>query len=279
MPLSSLSYLNAIESQIAASAAAAVGLAVHDLQMGDELLVRADDSFHAASTFKLCVMMEAYHQAQTGPLPLDERLAVRNEFSSIVDGSPFSLSARDDGETGLYEHLGESLPLRDLVRRMITRSSNLATNLLVERLGAERINAYMLALGAQGLLVRRGVEDNKAFALGLNNAATARGLMQILVRLAEGQVVSPQASEEMIAILKEQHFNEGIPAGLPAGVPVAHKTGWNDKLYHDAAIVFPPGRRPYVLAVLTRGLAEDQEAPALVAALSRSIYDCLTARP
>jgi len=279
MPLSSASFLNAIERLIAGSGAAAVSLAVHDLRTGDELLLRADESFHAASTFKVCVMMEAYHQAQAGMLSLEERLAVRNEFPSLADGSPFSLSVDDDGETDLYGHLGESLPLRDLVRRMIISSSNLATNLLVERLGAERINAFMLALGVQGLMVRRGVEDNKAYALGLNNTATAGGLMQVLVRLAERKVVSAQASDEMIDILKQQYYNEGIPAGLPKHVVVAHKTGWNDKLYHDAAIVFPHGRPPYVLVVMTRGLPEEKEAPALVASLAGTIQARLAAKP
>jgi beta-lactamase class A len=278
MPLSSPPFLNAIQNLIAGSAAAALGLAVHDLQTGDELLLRADDAFHAASTFKVCVMMEAYHQAQGGTLSLEERLPVRNEFRSLVDGSPFSLTVEDDGETDLYRHLGECLPLSDLVRRMIIRSSNLATNLLVEKLGAERITAFMLALGAPGLLVRRGVEDNKAYALGLNNTATARSLMHILVRLAERTVVSRPASDEMIAILKQQYYNEGIPAGLPAGTVVAHKTGWNDKLYHDAAIVFPKRRRPYVLVAMTRGLAEDGAGPALVAALAGTIHTNLTSR-
>jgi beta-lactamase class A len=278
MPILSSPKLKALQDLIAGSGAAAVGLAVHDLKTGDELLLRADETFHAASTFKVCVMMEAYHQSQEGMLALDERLPVRNEFRSLADGSPFSLTAADDGESDLYAHLGESLPLRDLVGRMITRSSNLATNLLVERLGAERITAFMLALGVQGLLVRRGVEDSKAYALGLNNTATPRGLMQVLVRLAERTVVSPQASDEMIAILRQQYYNEGIPAGLPAGVPVGHKTGWNAQLYHDAAIVFPKRRPPYVLVVMTRGLAEDKEAPALAAALARAVHAGLTAR-
>jgi beta-lactamase class A len=76
----------------------------------------------------------------------------------------------------------------------------------------------------------------------------------------------------MIAILKQQRFNEGIPAKLPLGVDVAHKTGWTEKLYHDAGIVYPPGREPYVLVVMTRGLVELDEAPALVAEISDIIF-------
>ena len=102
--------------------------------------------------------------------------------------------------------------------------------------------------------------------------------MQVLVRLEKRSVVSPAASDEMIAILlQQQHFNEGIPAKLPVGVCVAHKTGWNDKLYHDAAIVYPPDRAPYVEVIMTSGLSETSEAPALVAALSAEIYHQLVA--
>jgi beta-lactamase class A len=155
---------------------------------------------------------------------------------------------------------------------MIISSSNLAANLLIEKVGAQRVTRFMQSLGANDLLIRRGPEDNKAHALGLNNSATARSLMQILVRLARRSVVSPQASDEMIAILLQQQFNEGIPAQLPAEVRVAHKTGWNDKLYHDAAIVYPPRHTPYIVVILTSGLSEKEEAPALVYALSAAIY-------
>ncbi len=134
----------------------------------------------------------------------------------------------------------------------------------------------MQELGTNDLVILRGPEDNKAYALGLNNSATARSLMQVLVRLAKRSVVSPEASDEMIAILRQQHYNEGIPARLPEGASVAHKTGWNERIYHDAAIVFPPRHTPYVLVIMTRGLSETREGPALVSALSRAIYDQLT---
>ena len=199
-------------------------------------------------------------------------MPVKNSFLSLADRSEFSLSPDDDSETELYRHIGEQLSIRDLTRRMIVSSSNLATNLLIEKVGAERVTRFMQALGTNDLVIRRGLEDKKAYALGMNNSATARSLMQVLVRLAKRSVVSPAASDEMIAILLQQHYNEGIPAQLPAGVSVAHKTGWIDKVYHDAAIVYPPQHTPYVVVILTSGLSEKDEAPALVAALSAAIY-------
>jgi len=261
--------------RLLAGTSAEVGLAFHDLATGKQILIHPDLPFHPASTIKVCVMMEAFHQAANGEFSLDDSLPVKNKFHSVADGSFFSLSAEDDGETDLYHHIHRRLPLRDLIVRMIVRSSNLATNLIIEKIGGRRVTQFMYELGVPDLLVLRGPEDNRAFAMGMNNSATARGLMHILIELAEGRVVSQAASDEMIAILKQQRFNEGIPAKLPLGVDVAHKTGWNEKLYHDAAIVYPPARDPYVLVILTRGLPEFDEAPALVAELSYNIYHSL----
>ena len=142
---------------------------------------------------------------------------VKNSFVSIADQSEFRVSAQDDSETDLYEHIGEQLSLRELIRRMIVYSSNLATNLLIQKVEASRVTQFMQELGTKDLIIKRGPEDNKAYALGMNNSATARSLMQVLVCLAKRTAVSPQASDEMIAILLQQHYNEGIPAQLLRG--------------------------------------------------------------
>jgi beta-lactamase class A len=249
-----------------------ISLAICDLSTGYQILVKPDLPFHPASTIKLAVLMEVYHQASQGDFSLDDLLPVKNSFLSLVDQSEYSLLPEDDSDTDLYGQIGEQQSMRELARRMIVSSSNLATNLLVEKVGAERVTQYMQALGTKDLVLLRGLEDKKAYQLGLNNSATARSLMQVLVRLAKRGVVSPAASDEMIAILRQQHFNEGIPAQLPPGVSVAHKTGWIDKIYHDAAIVYPPQHAPYVIVILTSGLSEKNAAPALVAALSSAIY-------
>jgi beta-lactamase class A len=249
-----------------------VAVAFRDLETGDEVLVRADEPFHAASTMKVPVMMEVFRQAEAGTLGLDDRIRLRNDFASLVGGERFALDPADDSETGLYRHLGEERAVRELVRLMITESSNLATNLLVERVTAARTSELMERLGAKEVRVLRGVEDSPAYARGLNNTTTARGLMKILTRLAEREVVSRKASEEMIAILRDQKFAEGIPAGLPAGVKVAHKTGSFTGVYHDAAIVEPPRDEPFVLVVLTRGIRDEKQAHKLVADIARAVY-------
>ncbi len=262
-----------LEKQIAAHQAVNVGLAARHLKSGKEILIQPDLSFHPASTFKTCVMMEVFHQAGQGRFSLDDELAVTNDFSSIADGSSYSLSMEEDAEKDLYTRLGSSIPIRDLVCRMITMSSNLATNILIERVTPEKTSAFMHELGAGGLVIRRGVMDRKAFQRGLNNAVTARGLMQLHEKLEKREVVSTQASEKMIEILSGQQFNEMIPAQLPPGLRVAHKTGWDENLYHDAGIVYPPDGSPLVLVILTNGMNDEKQAHRLVATLAKIVYD------
>jgi len=266
--------ITATLDQLIQQSGAQVGIAAHHLATGEEILIQPDISFHPASTFKVCVMIEVFHQARQGLFSLDDAMLVKNEFSSIVvGGSPYSLFAKDDSETELYEHIGESLPMREIIFRMITVSSNLATNLLIEHVTPERTTKFMRELGTNDVIVRRGVEDNQAFRLGLNNAASARGLMQILLKLARGEVISQRDSDEMLEILLQQKFNEMIPAQLPKDVRVAHKTGWTGKYYHDVGIVYPPDGNAFVLAIMTNGIEKEEDAHSFIASLGRKVYD------
>ena len=250
-----------------------VEVAFRDLESGETCLIRADEPIHPASTMKVPVMLEVYRQSGEGKFGLDDKIQIKATFASIVDGSPFTLDPKDDSELTLYRRVGEEATIRELVRLMIAESSNLATNLLVERVGAASTTAFMKELGADGLKVLRGVEDGQAFAKGLNNVGTARGLMVVLARLVEGTAVSKQASDEMLGVLRGQKFREGIPAGLPEGVRVAHKTGSITAGYHDAGVVEIPGRKPFVLVVLTRGIEDEPRAHKLVAEIARACYE------
>ena len=264
-----------LETLIANSGAETVGVAVYDLHTKQTLFINDKVSLHAASTMKVPVMMELFRQAAAKQLNLDAPLMVKNEFASIVDGSPYQLNASDDSDDLMYQKLGQPMTIRALIERMIVRSSNLATNLLIEKAKAENVMKLMRQLGANDIQVRRGVEDNQAFRAGLNNTTTAFDLMILLRALAEKKVAKARACKEMLAILQKQEFNEGIPAGLPAGTKVAHKTGSITKIYHDAGIVYPPQRKPYILVVLTRGFAEEKRAHQLVAEISRQVYQAI----
>jgi|SRR5580658_3388466 beta-lactamase class A len=259
----------AIEQRIQKSGAE-VAVAFRTLDGKEEWFFHGDDSFHAASTMKIPVMIELFRQVHEGKLKLDDALLVKNEFHSLADGSIYTLDAADDSEADLYKAVGQTRTLRQLCELMIVVSSNFATNLLIEKLGVENIRATVHSLHADGMSVLRGVEDGKAFAKGLNNTTTARGLLVLLEAIARGEAVDKESSREMIEILERQKFNEGIPAGLPTGTRVAHKTGEITKIHHDAAIVF--AGRPFVLVILVRGLADVKESSALMADVTREIY-------
>ena len=252
------------------SRAEKIAVAVYDLQTKKHILLNEKAVFHAASTMKLPVMMELFRTAKRGQF--DEKIILKNSFSSIVDGSEYQLSPDDDSDSDLYKKIGQSVPMRELIPRMITRSSNLATNILIERAKAENVMTLMKKLGANDIQVRRGVEDNKAFRAGLNNTTTAYDLMLLLKVIAVKKLMNAAACKEMISILSNQEFNEGIPAGVAKGTKIAHKTGSITKIYHDAAIVFPPKRKPYIIVVLTRGFEQEAEAHKVVADISKMIW-------
>jgi beta-lactamase class A len=247
-----------------------VGVAFRTLDGKTEWFYHADDAFHAASTMKVPVLIELFHQAREGKLKLDDPLLVKNEFHSLADGSVYALDAADDSEADLYKAVGQTRTLRQLSELMISVSSNFATNLLIEKLGVENIRTTVHALHADGMNVLRGVEDGKAFGKGMNNTTTARGLQQLMEAIARGEAVDQESSRRMIEILERQTFNECIPAGLPPGIRVAHKTGEITKIHNDAAIVFAP--KPFVLVILVRGVADQKESAALMADITRQLY-------
>lgn len=248
-------------------------VAFKDVTTGQELLIREHEAFHAASTMKTPVMIEVYKQQAQHKLALTDSVLVKNEFKSIVDGSPFSLPISVDDDTVTYKQLGTKRTLASLVYDMITVSSNLATNLIIERVDAKNVTQTMRELGARDIQVYRGVEDSKAFAKGLNNTTTAYDLMVIFDKLAREQVVSPEASRGMIGVLLDQKFNESIPAKLPKGVKVAHKTGSITGVRHDSGIVFLPDGRKYVLVLLSKGITSDQDSQETMSTISRWLYD------
>jgi len=263
----------AIRRRVAAVPGAEAGIyyrAVDD--PGDTLAIGADSSFHAASTMKIAVMIQVYRDADAGRLALSQPITVRNQFASIVDGSAYTLDPKDDSDSGMYDLAGHSVTVRELMLRMIQRSSNLATNTVIGLVGAARADSTAHALGARHIRVLRGVEDGKAFELGLNNTTTARDLAALLIAIQQDKAATPAGCAAMREVLLGQEFNTEIPAGLPAGTKVAHKTGQITGVLHDAAIVYPATAPPYVLVVLTRGMPDEGVARAMIADISRMVY-------
>jgi beta-lactamase class A len=259
----------AIQDRVAKSGAD-VGIAFETLDGRLAWSSRGDDLFHAASTMKIPVMIELFHQVREGKVKLSDPLLIKNEFHSLVDGSVFTLKPDDDSETDLYKAVGQTRTLDQLCDLMVTVSSNFATNLLIQKLGIDNIRATVTALHADGMDIKRGVEDQKAFDKGLNNTTTAHGLATLLVAIANGKAVDAESSAKMVEILERQKFNEGIPAGVPQNIRVAHKTGEITKIHHDAGIVYAD--RPFVIVVLVRGIADFKQSSALIADVTCDLY-------
>jgi beta-lactamase class A len=249
---------------------AEVALAAHDLETGETVDVKAGRIFHAASTMKVGILIEVFRQAAAGKRSLDDELLVHNEFESAASGTPFAVDADTDDD--LHGRIGRAVSLRTLTERMIVVSSNLATNLLLEHIGTEAVQATLVRLGAGGMVVRRGVEDLDAFDAGIVNTTTPEALARMLLALAEGRAVAPAVDQEMIDLLRRQQFRDGLPARLPGGVTVAHKPGWTSTVQHDAGIVETADHAPYVIAVCTEGFDDSTRAEETIATLTQRVH-------
>ena len=237
------------------------------------LFINEEEIFHAASTMKTPVMVELFKQADAGEFALDDSIVVKNEFRSIVDSSKYQMDISSDSEGELYDVIGQKRSIRQLIDDMITMSSNLATNILIEKAGAEKVTQTMRSYGADSIQVLRGVEDIKAYEQGLSNRTNAMDLLILFEKLGRGEAVSPEASKEMITILSKQHFNEMIPAKLPKEVDVAHKTGWITGVNHDSGLITLPDGRRYVLVLLSKEVTDREQVIDSFAQISRQVYD------
>ncbi len=251
-----------------------LGISFYDAETTIQWSYNADHYFHAASTMKLAVLLGVFRNVERGALSLDAPVHIRNRFTSIVNQETFMLDLGGDADPDVYGHLGRTLTVRELAYWMITKSSNLATNLLVEVVGIQTIQQALDELEIGGIKVLRGVEDQAAFNAGLNNEVTANGLLKLLRLIADGKAYSRQACDAMLKIMLEQQYRSGIPAGLPKAARVAHKTGNISTVHHDAGIVFLDGRKPYVLVILTQFQAETGRGTA-VAEVSRDIFNTM----
>src|SRR4029077_6366231 len=253
------------------SKARAIAIALHDLESGLRLSLRGDRWFHAASTIKVALLLPVFRAADEGRLRLDDSLHVRNRFISAADGARFHLNRDSDAMPELYEAIGRTAKISALAEGMISSSSNLATNLLLDFLGVEYARNVLRDAHVDGVELRRGVEDHAAHEKGINNEATADGLLTLLSGV-RGDFLTSESKEQAISILLQQRFNSMLPAGLPAHAAVAHKTGEISTACHDVGIVYLPEREPYIAVILTEFNSEGEGRRETVAAISEAIY-------
>lgn len=250
-------------------------LAFKNLDDGKEILINENEIFHAASTMKTPVMIEFYKQLHQGKLSLEDTLQIKNEFKSIVDGTIYKLSEFDDSDKNTYNKLGQYYSINNLIYEMITISSNFATNILIEYIGANNVTKSMKEIGALNINVLRGVEDIKAFELGLNNTTSAKDLLIIYEKLAKGKIINNKSSAIMIEILKDQKYDDIIPKYLPKNIEIANKTGMITGVHHDSGIVFLKDGKKYVIVLLSKNMLDMESGTEMMAKISELIYKTL----
>lgn len=255
----------------------AVAVATHDYEGGQSFGIESDRWFHAASVIKVAILLALLKNADDNALRLDDPLHVRNRFVSVADGSIFRVDRERDGDTTCHQRIGRTMHLSELARAMIVRSSNLATNLLLDLLGVANIKRVLSEAAITGVRVVRGVEDEAAFQRGIINEMTPAGARQLFQAVCDEKFLREDSRRLIREILLDQEFNSMIPAGLPNGVKVAHKTGEISTHTHDAGIVYPPGRKPYVVAIFTASDPETDRRAKAVARIAAEIHQYVTA--
>jgi beta-lactamase class A len=241
-----------------------VSLAFRSLDGGQELLIQADRSFQDSLVMKIPVMIELFAQAEAQQVKMSDAVPVHNLFRSVVDSSAYTIdrAAGDSLATGT----GRLMSLYQLCEMMITTNSDIAANLLIERLSLEAVEDRLHTLGVEGMVLASGFGDDKAAAAGLKNTTTPGALMTVLLMLAQNSVVSADASAQMVGLLAHSRLPGSIvPSATAPTAPSGSSTGGDQ---HDAAIII--GARSFVLVTDVRGL----EAPAsaeLVARISRAL--------
>lgn len=242
-----------------------VSVAFRSLDGARELFIQADKPFEDATAMKIPVMIELYAEVEARELRWSDSLPVHANFRSIVDGSPYSLDPASD--PGLSRNVGKTMTLRQLCDAMITRDSDFAANVLIERLGVDRIRQRIDALGADGMEFVGGFGDSKAAAQGLKNVTSARALMVVLWGLANDQVVSADASQQMMGLIARSGLQAVIAGAAPSRAFAARRAAGGN--HHDATIII--GARSYVLVTDVRGLADPRASAALVARIADAL--------
>jgi beta-lactamase class A len=242
----------------------------------------AGATHYAASTMKAAILAALYRAGETGELDLDAEVPVHNEFASAAAGAgAFGCTQSYDNDDAVWRRLGRLAPLRWLAERMIVRSSNLATNLVLARVGLPAVARVWEVVGARHSVVHRGIEDSAAAEAGISNLVTAADLAALLGAIAAGAdstgaLASPDSCQAMLEILFAQECTEDLAAGLPPGTRIAHKNGWINGVRHGAGVIYPEDAPPFVLAVCTTTpLAvneQDDEACQLVARVAAAAW-------
>ncbi|MCA9790617.1 MAG: serine hydrolase [Candidatus Eremiobacteraeota bacterium] len=236
-------------------------LVFYDLELGQTIAVHGDEQFEAASLIKIPILVELYRQIETGELSIDEEMVYEERFR--VEGSGL---LKDEEAGGKYK-------LTELARLMVQESDNVATDMLIERLGMDKINQEMGLLGLTHTVLARRIYDFKEIDRGHDNLTTANDVALLFRELGEGRL---PGSTAMHQILEGQKRNDMLPAKLPKGTRVAHKTGELLRVLHDAGLIYTD-HGSYVLVLLGQGFEHPDEVQKFWADVSAEVHEAYMA--
>ncbi|MEP6549252.1 MAG: serine hydrolase [Gammaproteobacteria bacterium] len=243
-----------------------LGVAILDLNSGQTIFVHPDEVFPQASSIKIAVLAELYHQAQqaargaSGKATLKDRYVVR--AADIVPDSAI-LGGLTAGVSSLTNH--------DLATIMVAVSDNSATNVLIDRVGMDNVVRLTKSLGLSHTQLRRKMMDLQAAAQGRENISTPREMMTLLEQIYRGKVIEAPLLDDFFDVLAT-HKDSWIPRDLPADLKIANKPGELEGVRNDSGIVFVKNR-PYVICVMTTYLANERAGEEAITRISRLAYD------
>lgn len=249
-----------------------MGIYIDDLR-GNVIKINEKEKFETASTIKLFVLAALFERIEKGEISLSDMLEYRQEH--VIDGSGI-LSSME---------IGTRLSVRNIATLMIIVSDNIATNMLIDFLGVEQINECIQRLGCRDTILHNRIDFEKYSKLGTSTPEDYAGMW---VRMARGELISPGASEQMLEICRQQHYNSMLTGNLPPYyldadnydeeiIYVASKSGSMNACRNDGGIVSTPYGK-YVIVLFNKNFSDSQyypDHPATVfgSRVSRLIFD------
>jgi beta-lactamase class A len=232
-----------------------MGVAIEDLTTGEHFFLHEDEVFAQASSIKIAVLANLYLQAQQGKLKLTDSYTV--ESSDLVPDSDI-MGGLTPGVT--------RLTLRDLATMMVAVSDNSATNVLIDRVGMQNVNAMLDALGLTHTRLRRKMMDLQAAKEGRENISTPQEMMTLLDVIYHGKLLNKETTADFFKMLSTNKASF-IPRDLPPDLKVANKPGELEAVRNDSGIVFVEGR-PYVICVMTAFLRNERDGEEAISKIS-----------